>query len=174
MLNKSPKLFRPVDVDVLVEGNGGVGKESSAGVFLRELRVDERPRKVNLERDGEDLEDDAVEPFRNKGVPGRPRLEDVFIKALGEEGACVGEGNGDWKPSGVISSEDCEVRAARAESDEGAVDNLVTESECEASGCAFFCGRCLRSNNGAGFLRRGRRKKVVVVCTVCVVVVVVA
>lgn len=63
---------------------------------------------------------------------------------------------------------------ARAESDEGAVGYLVTESEFEASFCADFCGRWLRSNNGAGFFRRGRRKKVVVVWTVCVVVVVVA
>lgn len=63
---------------------------------------------------------------------------------------------------------------ARTESDEGAVGYLVTESEFEASFCADFCGRWLRSNNGAGFFRRGRRKKVVVVWTVCVVVVVVA
>lgn len=85
-LNKSPKLFLPVDVEVLVDGNVGVGKESSFGAFLRELKVDERPRSVNLERVGDDLEDDAVEPCRNKGVPGRPRPDDVFIKVVGDEG----------------------------------------------------------------------------------------
>lgn len=86
ILNKSPKLFLPVDVEVLVDGNVGVGRESSFGAFLNELRVDERPRSVNLERVGDDLEDDAVDPCLNKGVPGRPTPDDVFIKALGDEG----------------------------------------------------------------------------------------
>jgi hypothetical protein len=42
-------------VEVRVDGNVGVGRGSSLGIFLKELRVDDLPRMPSLERVGEDL-----------------------------------------------------------------------------------------------------------------------
>jgi len=58
--------------------------------------VDDLPRKANLERVGEDREDEAVEPCRKSGVPGRPAPVADLAEALGEDAVCEGEGAGDW------------------------------------------------------------------------------
>lgn len=65
---RSPKLFLPVEVDVRVNGRGGVGKASSLGILRKELKVDDLPRIPSLERVGEDLLE-ALDPCR-MSVPG--------------------------------------------------------------------------------------------------------
>jgi hypothetical protein len=79
----SPKLFRPVEVDVRTEaGNVGVGKLSSLGAFRKELRVEDRPRCPSLARVGDDS-DDAAEPLRNNdGTPGAVKADVVLAMAL--------------------------------------------------------------------------------------------
>ena len=88
--NRSPKLFLPVEIEVLVEGRGGVGSASSVGAFRRELIVDDLPRSPSLARVGDDLLLDAVDPCLNNGTPGPANVEVDFTKALGE-GARPGE-----------------------------------------------------------------------------------
>lgn len=87
--NRSPKLFRPVDVDVRVDGRVGVGKGSSLGILRKELNVDDLPRIPSLARVGEDVVD-ALDPCRRIGIPG---VADVFAKRL-----CDGEGKGEANP----------------------------------------------------------------------------
>ena len=89
-LKRSPKLFRPVDVDVLVDGRVGVGNGSSLGMFRKELNVEDLPRIPSLDRVGEDLVD-ALDPCRRIGILGPG--DAVFAKML-----CDGDGKGEANP----------------------------------------------------------------------------
>jgi hypothetical protein len=145
--NRSPKLFRPVDVEVRVDGSVGVGKGSSLGIFRKELKVDDRPRIPSLARVGEDLEDEAVDPCRNSCAPGAAIADGLFAITL-----CDGDGRGEASPPlTATSSAEGDCRAFTA------ADSVPSPRE------VFFWGRWERSNNGDGFLRRGSRKNVVVV-----------
>jgi hypothetical protein len=64
---RSPKLFLLVDVDVRADAKVGVGSGSSLGTFLKEFKVDDRPRRPTLECRGDELLE-AVEPCLNSGV----------------------------------------------------------------------------------------------------------
>ncbi len=156
--NKSPKLFRPVDVEVRAEGNVGVGKGSSLGTFRKELSVEDLPRMPSLARVGEDLEDEAVEDCRNSCEPGAAIVDELFAITL-----CEGDGRGEASPPLTATS-----------SAEGDRRDFTAADSVPGIRGLFFCGRWERSNNGDGFFRRGSRKNVVVVWMVCVVVVVVA
>lgn len=81
--NRSPKLFRPVEVEVRPDaGRVGVGRLSSLGMFRRELSVDDLPRCPSLFRVGEDMED-AADSFLNKdGTPVAANADDDFAIAL--------------------------------------------------------------------------------------------
>jgi hypothetical protein len=87
---RSPKLFRPVDVDVRVDGRVGVGNGSSPGIFRKELNVEDLPRIPSLARVGEDVVD-ALDPCRRIGLPAM--VEAVFARTL-----CDGDGKGEANP----------------------------------------------------------------------------
>jgi hypothetical protein len=89
--NKSPKLFRPVEVEVRVDASVGVGNGSSLSTpeSLKELRVDERPRTPSIARVGEDRFD-AADPCLINGGP--PNVDEDWA-AFGD-----GDGNGDANP----------------------------------------------------------------------------
>lgn len=166
-------------MDVLVDGNGGVGNGSSFAKFRNEFIVDDLPRSPSLARVGDDAVD-ALEPCRKRGTPGpaRPALDLTRAE---------GEGNGVAKPWPPTSSVDAERKALTADdSDPKARTELLTDGRgADSPSWLCFCGddfwgldsevsnskafeykttyRCERSNRGAGFFRRGRRKKVVVV-----------
>jgi hypothetical protein len=90
---------------VRVEGRVGVGKASSLGAFLKELKVDDRPRMPNLARVGDDLVD-ALEPWRNSGAAGPPNPKELVVCACE---AREGDGEGEAKPpSAPMSSTDGE------------------------------------------------------------------
>ena len=91
-MKRSPKLFRPVEVDVRVDGSVGVGKGSSLGIFRRELKVDDLSRKPSLERVGEDLVE-AVDPCLKSGTPGIAKEVEDLARALWD-----GEGSGEPNP----------------------------------------------------------------------------
>jgi hypothetical protein len=98
-------------VEVRVDGNVGVGRGSSLGIFLKELRVDDLPRMPSLERVGEDLLE-ALDPCRKRGTPGTPEeLNRFFARAL----LCDGDGRGEASASWIaISSVEAERRAFTA------------------------------------------------------------
>lgn len=113
-----------MEEDVRVDGSVGVGNGSSVGKFRKELRVEDRPRRPPLVRDGEDWVE-VVEPLRKSWVPG-PASMDL--------GTAVrdGEGNGDAKP--VTSSTDGELSACTA--DDSASNVLVELLGCDAGGAS--------------------------------------
>ena len=118
--NRSPKLLRPVEVEVLVDGKGGVGNGSSLAKFRSEFNVDDLPRSPSLARVGED-EVDAVESCRKIGTPGPARTALDLTRA-------DGEGKGVAKPCPPISSVDGERKALTADdSDPKALPELPTD-----------------------------------------------
>jgi len=109
-LKRSPKLFRPVEVEVLVDPSVGVGKGSSViGIFRKELKVDDLPRRSSLERVGDDRVD-ALDPCRTSGPPGTAKIVEDFARAL-----CDGEGIGEANPWFLTSSVEDERKALTAE-----------------------------------------------------------
>jgi hypothetical protein len=91
-LNKSPKLFLLVEVDVRLEGKVGVPNVSSVCVFFREVTVEDLSRRPSLERVGEERLD-AAESRRTSGDPGAANIIAAFAIAVWE-----GEGPGDASP----------------------------------------------------------------------------
>lgn len=76
-----------------MEESFGVGSWSSLGTFRSEFNVDDLPRKPNLDRVGEDLLLDAVEPCLNSGTAGAAKELEALARAmagnvLGDGGAC--------------------------------------------------------------------------------------
>lgn len=144
----------------------GVGRESSVGMFLSELRVDDLPLRPSRARFGEDFVD-AAEPCRNNGTPGVANAVEALARAACE---WFGDGSGDAKlPWAPTSSAEGDRSAFTAgDSVPGILEELAEVRDAatrdwEDSWLLVFCGRCDRSNKGAGFFRRGNRKKVVVV-----------
>lgn len=167
--NRSPKLFRPVDVEVRVEASIFVGSASSLGTFRRELSVDARSRKP-IRLDGDDLFE-FVDPFLLRGEPGAAaKPKDDLARAVCE---------GDDKAVDVISWLGGKRTAPIVEESLSGDGVLALNAPCcvgTASGEPCSGGMTLggSGNRGAlGFLL-GSRKKVVVVCTVVCVVVVAA
>jgi len=128
---RSPKLLRPVEVDVLVDCKGGVGSGSSLARFRREFRVDDLPRSPSLARVGDDAVD-ALEPCRRRGIPGPARAALDLTRA-------DGDGKGVAKPWPPTSSIDDERKALTAEdSDPKALTELLTEGR-GAGSASWLC-----------------------------------
>lgn len=77
----SPKLLRAVDVDVRLEGRGGVSRGSSALVLRKEVTVDDLPLNPSLERVGEERFE-AAESRRTSGDPGPANIMAAFAIAV--------------------------------------------------------------------------------------------
>lgn len=166
-LNRSPKLFRPVDVEVRVEAIVVVGRLSSLGMLRRELSVEDRPRSPSL-LDGDDLLE-AVEGCRASGAPGTAAND----REVRRSAPCEGDGRGVLLPSTDSGGGGIRRRRAATAGESTPAEVLVasagTASEAPLSEFVVFCG----SGNSSVFcfFRLAKRKNVVVVCTVCVVVV---
>ena len=89
-LKRSPKLFLAVEVDVLLDGRGGVSKVCGSSIpgFLSELTVDDLPRIPSLMRLGDEWFDvlEALESCRIKGDPGAANSIVALAIALDADG----------------------------------------------------------------------------------------
>lgn len=128
-----------MEVDVRVDGKGGVGKGSSFGKFRNEFNVDDLPLRPSLARVGDDVVD-ALELCRNNGTPGPARAALDLTRA-------DGEGKGVANPWPSTSSVDGERKALTAEdSDPKPRTELLTDgrgAESASRLCFWgddFCG----------------------------------
>lgn len=174
-LKRSPKLLRPVDVDVRVEAVGRVGvcNVSSDCTFCKEFMVDDRLRRPSFARVGEDFAE-AEDSFRRSVCPPGPALGTALPGIATNDINCCASADCDVKSS--PEAETGLVIIGTADTSEPGLwfnGEILVDALCGGGDNKFspfvFCGN---GNKGAGFFRRDRRKNVVVVETVCVVVVV--
>jgi hypothetical protein len=123
-LKRSPKLFLPVEVEVLVDASVGVGRASSLGMFRKELNVEDLPRIPSLARVGEDLVE-ADDPVRRRGTAGAAKCMEDLARALR-----AGDGKGEASPWLVTSSADGERRDFTAEDSTPSVRTELVDCDC--------------------------------------------